>query len=201
MSRPVVSVKSVTEDLERAFTELWMSSRVETGTSPEVVARAASEGKIAAALNREDVRAFVALSDGRTVGFAVASSSPFSPLVETPCVTVDQLYVAPEMRRHGVARVLLGAVALYAESRGCEQVGCHVPAQQRDANRFFARLGFGSQTVRRVTTVAALRRRLGADEPRHHSHSLEQLLYRRRSLRAKSRGAGGPAGAAGRLVG
>jgi GNAT superfamily N-acetyltransferase len=174
----------VSEEQERAFTELWMSSRVEAGVSPDVAARAASEGRISAALHREDVRAYVAMADNRAVGFAVAATSPFSALTEAPCVTIDQLYVAPEVRRHGVARQLMSAVTLYADSRGCEQIGCNVPSQHRDANRFFARLGFTSQVVRRITTVAALRRRLGADEPRHHS--LEQLLMRRRSLRARA---------------
>ena len=184
MSRPAITVRRVGVDEERSFTELWMASRVETGASPEVVARAASEGRIAAALNRDDVRAYLATSDGEPVGFAVAATSPFSSLTDAPCVTIDQLYVAPKQRSHGVARQLLGAVTLYADSRGCEQIGTNVPAQHRDANRFFARLGFSSQVVRRITTVAALRRRLGADEPRHHS--LEALLHRRRSLRAKS---------------
>jgi GNAT superfamily N-acetyltransferase len=184
VSRPAISVRRVSEEQERAFTELWMSSRVEAGVSPDVAARAASEGRISAALHREDVRAYVAMADNRAVGFAVAATSPFSALTEAPCVTIDQLYVAPEVRRHGVARQLMSAVTLYADSRGCEQIGCNVPSQHRDANRFFARLGFTSQVVRRITTVAALRRRLGADEPRHHS--LEQLLMRRRSLRARA---------------
>ena len=184
VSRPAISVRRVSEEQEHAFTELWMSSRVEAGVSPDVAARAASEGRISAALHREDVRAYVAMADNRAVGFAVAATSPFSALTEAPCVTIDQLYVAPEVRRHGVARQLMSAVTLYADSRGCDQIGCNVPAQHRDANRFFARLGFTSQVVRRITTVAALRRRLGADEPRHHS--LEQLLMRRRSLRARA---------------
>ena len=186
MSRPAISVRRVSEELQRSFTELWMSSRVESGVSPEVAARAASEGRITAALQRDDVRAYVALADGRPVGFAVAATSPFSALTESPCVTIDQLYVAPEARRHGVARHLMSAVTLYADSRGCEQIGCNVPAQHRDANRFFARLGFSSQVVRRITTVAALRRRLGADEQQRQQHSLEALLQRRRSLRARS---------------
>jgi GNAT superfamily N-acetyltransferase len=184
VSRPAISVRRVSEDQERAFTELWMASRVENGVSPEVAARAASEGRISAALHREDVRAYVALADSRAVGFAVAATTPFSALTDAPCVTIDQIYVAPDARRHGVARQLMSAVTLYADSRGCDQIGCNVPAQHRDANRFFARLGFSSQVVRRITTVAALRRRLGADEPR--THSLEQLLHRRRSLRARA---------------
>ena len=189
MSRPSISVKRVGQDEERSFAELWMASRVEAGVSPEVASRAASEGRITAALHREDVRAYVALSDGQAVGFAVAATSPFSALTDAPCVTIDQLYVAPEQRKHGVARQLMTAVTLYADSRGCEQIGCNVPAQHREANRFFARLGFSSQVVRRITTVSALRRRLGTDE-RHHA-SLEQLLHRRRSLRAKARATAG----------
>ena len=184
MSRPAISVRRVSEDHERSFTELWMASRVEAGISPEVAARAASEGRISAALHRDDVRAYVALADHRAVGFAVACTTPFSALTDAPCVTIDQIYVAPDARRHGVARHLMSAVTLYADSRGCEQIGCNVPAQHREANRFFARLGFSSQVVRRVTSVAALRRRLGQDEPRHHS--IDALLHRRRTLRARA---------------
>ncbi|MDF2091863.1 GNAT family N-acetyltransferase [Knoellia sp. 3-2P3] len=184
MSRPGVCVKRVSDDLERSFTELWMSSRVESGVSPEVAARAASEGKVRSALQREDVRAFVALGEGGLpVGFVVATHSPFSGLTDSPSVAIDQLYVAPKARRHGIARHLLAAVTAYAEKQGCEQIGCNVPSQQRDANRFFARLGFSSQVVRRVTSTSALRRRLGADEPRI---SLDQILHKRRSLRARA---------------
>lgn len=184
MSRPAITVRRVGAEEERSFTELWMASRVENGASPEVVARAASEGRISSALHREDVRAYLAFSDGQAVGFAVAAMSPFSALTEAPCVTIDQLYVAPKQRHHGVARQLMSAVTLYADSRGCDQIGCNVPAQHRDANRFFARLGFSSQMVRRITSVSALRRRLGADESRQPS--LEALLHRRRSLRARA---------------
>lgn len=184
MSRPGVCVKRVSADLERSFTELWMSSRVESGVSPEVAARAASEGRVRSALQREDVRAFLAVGEGgQPVGFVVATHSPFSGLTDSPSVAIDQLYVAPRARRHGVARYLLAAVTAYAEKQGCEQIGCNVPSQQRDANRFFARLGFSSQVVRRVTSTSALRRRLGADEPRI---SLDQILHKRRSLRARA---------------
>jgi len=189
VSRPAISVRRVGQDEERSFTELWMASRVEAGISPEVAARAASEGRISSALHREDVRAYVATADAHPVGFAVATTSPFSALTEAPCVTIDQLYVTPDSRRHGVARHLMSAITHYADSRGCDQIGCNVPAQQREANRFFARLGFSSQVVRRITTVSALRRRLGPDEQRQHS--LEALLHRRRSLRARATAASG----------
>jgi GNAT superfamily N-acetyltransferase len=191
VSRPVVSVKRVAAELEPSFTDLWVSSRVELGVSPEVAARAASEGRLRSALDRKDVRAFLALGDGgEPVGFVVATHSPFSGLTEAPSVAIDQIYVMPRARRHGVARHLLAAVTAYAEKVGCEQIGCNVPSQHREANRFFARLGFNSQIVRRVTSTGALRRRIGVDEPRL---SLEQILHRRRSLRARA--------GAGRMVG
>lgn len=191
MSRPVVSVKRVAAELEPSFTDLWVTSRVEYGVSPEVAARAASDGRLRAALDRKDVRAFLALGDGGDpVGFVVATHSPFSGLTEAPSVAIDQIYVMPRARRHGVARHLLAAVTAYAEKLGCEQIGCNVPSQHREANRFFARLGFSSQIVRRVTSTGALRRRIGVDEPRL---SLEQILNRRRSLRARA-GAGRMAG-------
>ncbi|HEX5521911.1 MAG TPA: GNAT family N-acetyltransferase [Pedococcus sp.] len=184
MSRPVVSVKRVAAELEPSFTDLWVTSRVEYGVSPEVAARAASDGRLRAALDRKDVRAFLALGDGGDpVGFVVATHSPFSGLTEAPSVAIDQIYVMPRARRHGVARHLLAAVTAYAEKVGCEQIGCNVPSQHREANRFFARLGFSSQIVRRVTSTGALRRRIGVDEPRL---SLEQILNRRRSLRARA---------------
>ena len=184
MSRPVVSVKRVAAELEPSFTDLWVTSRVEYGVSPVVAARAASDGRLRAALDRKDVRAFLALGDGGDpVGFVVATHSPFSGLTEAPSVAIDQIYVTPRARRHGVARHLLAAVTAYAEKVGCEQIGCNVPSQHREANRFFARLGFSSQIVRRVTSTGALRRRIGVDEPRL---SLEQILNRRRSLRARA---------------
>jgi GNAT superfamily N-acetyltransferase len=184
VSRPVVSVKRVAAELEPSFTDLWVTSRVEYGVSPEVAARAASDGRLRAALDRKDVRAFLALGDGGDpVGFVVATHSPFSGLTEAPSMAIDQIYVTPRARRHGVARHLLAAVTAYAEKVGCEQIGCNVPSQHREANRFFARLGFSSQIVRRVTSTGALRRRIGVDEPRL---SLEQILNRRRSLRARA---------------
>jgi hypothetical protein len=77
VSRPAISVRRVSADEERTFTELWLSSRVEAGISPEVAARAASEGRVSTALNRDDVRAYLATADGNAVGFAVAATTPF----------------------------------------------------------------------------------------------------------------------------
>jgi GNAT superfamily N-acetyltransferase len=184
VSRSPVVVRPVDDDTLASFTELWVASRVERGTSVDVAARAAAQGRLASALRRPEVRAYLATTDQAPVGFAVMSHAPISCLSESPCVAIDQIYVAPSARRHGVARHLLAAVTSYAEKVGSEQIVSHVPAQLRDANRFFARLGFSSASVRRITSTALLRRRLSSgDMPRY---SLEQVLIRRRSQRSRA---------------
>ena len=182
LSRPQVSVRRVTPDLECDFMALWVLARVETGAGP--AGRAASEGRVSQALAREDVRVYLALRDDRPVGYIVLTNSPLSFLTDSPCVSIDQVFVAPDARRGGVCRALLSAAATYADRLGADQIASSVPTQGREANRFYARLGFSSYVVRRVTTTSALHRRLatgGASRP-----ALDQLLQRRRSLRARA---------------
>jgi GNAT superfamily N-acetyltransferase len=183
VSRPQFSVQPVTTELQPEFTRLWTAARVEAGSTPDAAQRAASEGRIADALSRDDVMAFLALTGSTVAGFMVLTTSPLSGLIDAPSVSVDQLYVLPESRRSGVAHALLARAAGFAEALGCEQVATCVPAQAREANRFFARLGFSSYVVRRVTPTSALRRRLAGEEPRA---GLDQVLSRRRSLRARA---------------
>ena len=184
MSRPQVSVRPVSPSQHPEFTRLWLSARVEAGGSLESATRAASEGRVAAALGREDVRAYLAYSDGQPIGYMVLTHSPLSGLTDMPCVSIDQLYVAEPARRQGAAKALLTAATTYAERFGADQIATCVPAQGRDANRFFARLGFSSYVVKRVTTTSGLRRKLAGEE---HRGGLELVLQqRRRSLRGRA---------------
>ena len=183
MSRPHVSVRRVTPAMYDDFAALWVEARVEAGLSEESATRAAAAERLGSVLGREDVRAYIASADQVPVGYAVLSHSPLSGLSDLPCVVVDQLYVTQGRRRHGAARAMLAAVAAYADRLGCEQIASNVPAQGREANRFFARLGFTSLVVKRVTTTAALQRRLAGEDPRH---GFDQVLQRRRSLRARA---------------
>lgn len=184
MSRPLVSVRRVSTANEPAFVCLWTQCLVDGGVSEEMAARAAAEGRVSTVLARPDVRGYLATADGEAVGFILMAQSPFSGLVDAPTVTVDQLYVTKEARRGGVAKQLLGAATAYADSLGCEQVVSNVPVHDREANRFFARLGFSGQVVRRVVGTNVLRRRLSGDQPRN---ALDALLHqRRRSLRPRT---------------
>ena len=181
MSRPQIGVRRVTPELERDFAALWSTARLEAGAGSTV--RTTSEGRVAVALARDDVRAYLAVMDDQPVGYIVLTRSPLSFLTDSPCVSIEQIFVAPNARRGGAAHALLSAAAMYADRLGADKIASSVPAQGREANRFFARLGFSSYVVRRVTTTSALRRKLTGEEPRP---ALDQLLQRRRSLRARA---------------
>lgn len=182
VSRPLFAVRRVTPELEPDFTALWTAACLENGVPS--VARAISEERVALAFARDDVRAYLALSEGQPVGYILLTCSPLSFLTESRCVAIDQIFVLPDARRTGAARALLNAAATYADRHGADQIAGMVPVQGREANRFFARLGFSSDVVRRVTTTTALRRKLATGDETHPA--LDRLLQHRRSLRARA---------------
>lgn len=207
VSHPSITVRRVTPELEGDFTALCTTAHLEASGDQAApiapVTRLASEARIAVALARDDVRALLAIVDERPVGYIVLSRRPMSFLIDSPCVSIEQIFVIQESRRGGAARALVSAAAKYADRLGAEQIASTVPARGREANRFFARLGFSSYVVRRVTTTSALRRRLAIGEESdpaiahvlqqrrwlraqaNRSTTLDQLLLRRRSLRAR----------------
>ena len=181
MARRTVDVTQVDSGDLRDVTGLWLAARVDSGSSKEAASRCVTDGRLSTALRRPGVQAFVARLEGEAVGYAITSENPFgiSPTAE---LTIEQLWVAPDARRHGVAKGLIAAVLANAERAGCEVVVSNVPTTSRDANRFFARLGFASVVVRRIVSTTQLRRKL-APESVETGH---ELLRRRRSLRSRA---------------
>lgn len=182
VSRPQFTVRRVTPELAPDFTVLWATAFL--GTSTDSAARADSQDRVALALARDDVRAYLAATDGQPVGFIVLIRSPLSFMGESPRVSIDQIFVLPEARGGGAASALLSAAATYVDRLGADQIFVSFPAQDREANHFFARLGFSADLVRRVTTTTALRRKLATGDEPHPA--LNRLLLRRRSLRARA---------------
>ncbi|MFV0462358.1 MAG: GNAT family N-acetyltransferase [Nostocoides sp.] len=180
MSRRPVLVTAVESPTDEDFQQLWIASRVAQGGSAEASARYVAEGRLDAALSREGLYVFMAGRNGEPVGLVVLALRTFG-LSETADVCIDSLFVVPGMRRHGVARQLLAATAAQAERLGSERIVSNVPAQDREVNRFFARLGFGASSTRRVTTSAALRRRV---HEQTEVSVVEHVLRRRRASRA-----------------
>lgn len=184
MSRPQVFVRPLDEAHHRDLVDMWVDSRVEVGSSSEGVLRATSDTAMSAVVRRPDVTTLLAMVDGEPVGYLILSDTVAGMLTESPCTAIDQLYVKTTWRRHGVARQLLAAAAAHADRVGADAIVSNVPSQVRDANRFFARLGFTPTVVRRVTTPAALHRKLSmAGEART---GLEEVLQRRRSARFRA---------------
>ncbi|PRY61521.1 acetyltransferase (GNAT) family protein [Knoellia remsis] len=184
MGRSNVEVAPVEKADLPELVGLWLASRVDSGVPLEVATRFADDGRLEAALDRDELTAHLARLDGRAVGYVVTSENPFG-LQPEPEVAIELLFVEPEARRHGVARALLSTVTALAERVGSDVVVSNVPTQSREANRFFARLGFSSVLVRRVVGTTQLRRRLTPKQATARTGSaVDQLIRRRRSLRA-----------------
>lgn len=132
--------------------------------------------------------------DDEILGLTLLSQGSASLLWESPAVEMSHTVVADRHRRRGAGRALVGAAATYAEETGADQVVVGVVPGARDANRFFARLGFAPLVVRRVAPLAMLRRRLGLNDgrpvlgPSTGPLAVTELVSRRRTLRPLSRG-------------
>jgi GNAT superfamily N-acetyltransferase len=191
VTRNTLTVTSVGVDDIPAVMELWSSAREEAGASRlDQLAAGREVGRdmhrvVGDVLTRPGVHAFVARHEGHPVGYVVLTSGPLLPLVDTPAVCIEHLFVHPDARHRGTGTALISACATLAERVGAEQVAVGVPSTEREPNRFFARLGFSPFVVRRVVGVHALRRKLGSGE--NSRPALEQTLFRRRSLRARDR--------------
>src|SRR5262249_17218918 len=73
--------------------------------------------------------------------------------------------VAARHRRRGAGRALLVAAVDYADDYGYDQIVVGVGPNSREANRYYARLGFVPMVTQRLASVAVLRRSLGLPEP------------------------------------
>jgi ribosomal protein S18 acetylase RimI-like enzyme len=108
----------------------------------------------------------VAETDAGVVGMAILSDTFIGQLMEMPAVQVTHLVVAEGQRRRGVGRALLSGAVTWAEEVGADEIVASVLPSLREANRFYARLGFAPLVTRRVVPVAALRRNLALADPR-----------------------------------
>lgn len=130
-------------------------------------------------------RVALAELDGTPVGFGVFALTPTGPLVDAPCVRADPLVVARRARRRGVGKALMTAALEFAEEHDTTVLSVSVRHTDRDANRYFARLGFVPSATRRVAPASTVRRALGV--PRPEPAGALALRRRPRELRARQR--------------
>lgn len=156
--------------------------------------RAGLEARYLEALDDPDRHLVVAVADDDApLGMALFSVAPANALLDSPALHVSHAVVADRHKRRGAGKALIAAAAAFADERALDQVVVSVNPGSRDANRFFARLGFAPLAVRRVAPTAVLRRRLHAGDAR----AVEHVVRRRpRRLGRVAAGAGVPLGRA-----
>lgn len=119
------------------------------------------------------------------LGMALLTVAPANALLDHLAVHMSHSVVADRHRRRGAGRALVAAAAAFADERGVDQLMVSVPPGSREANRFFARLGFAPVAVRRSAPVRGVLRRLAAGDV----HPPEHLVRRRRRPVRTVRGA------------
>jgi ribosomal protein S18 acetylase RimI-like enzyme len=149
--------------------------------------RALLETRLSEAIASAD-RHVVLVVDERDepLGMALFCVAPCNALVRDLALHMTHAVVDDRHRRRGAGRALVAAAAALAEEQGLEHVVVSVRAGSREANRFFARLGFAPLAVRRAASTHTIRRALAQGE-----NSGARRLPRRPTLTA----AGSPASA------
>lgn len=163
---------------------LWSS--VAPGTETGEQARADAEQALANLAADPDERMLVAESEDRVVAALHVQRGSISPLSLEHAVHTSYLIVLPEERRHGYGHVLMEAACAWAEEKGIVQVSAFTDGG-RENNRFLARLGLVTVASVRLSTTAALRKKLGAERAgaRHTNRHLSEVLAARRHARRR----------------
>jgi GNAT superfamily N-acetyltransferase len=102
----------------------------------------ATDEKVRHALfgERPYAETLIADYDGEAAGFALFFHN-FSTFLAQPGLYLEDLFVKPEHRSHGIGRALLQRLAQIAVERGCGRMEWAVLDWNVDAIRFYERLG------------------------------------------------------------
>ncbi len=168
---------------------LWCSVAPSTETGERALRHA--ERALANLEVNPDERLLVAEDGGRVVAAVHLQRGPVTPLSLEPAVHTSYLIVLPEHRRHGYGHALMDAAVTWAEEKDVAQVTA-VTDGGRENNRFLARLGLATVATVRLSSTAALRKRLTSERvasPRPgNRHLVEVLAARRHARRRQSAG-------------
>jgi GNAT superfamily N-acetyltransferase len=117
---------------------LWdFNTEFETATdAADVLA-----GRFARLLALDDIVAVLAEEEGRAVGFALISLRP-AIWFDGPVSQLEELYVVPERRAHGVGTAVLDLSRRLARELGSPEMHIGVDEVDVDARRFYERHGF-----------------------------------------------------------
>ena len=126
----------------------------------------AVEERYRRAIEESTERLLVAVDpDDKIQGMTLLSVALANNMLEARSVMMGHFVVRSGFRRRGVGRALVAAATAWADDQGIEGVAVTVFPASREANRFYARLGFAPVSIVRLAPVAGLRRRLGSEVP------------------------------------
>lgn len=182
MTRSITLVRRATPDdvpeLCRLLADLRDGEeRATPAHDPTMPDRGLAE-RLQAALVSPECAVLVADGEAGPIAVAVCQQISLGPLSGERALQVSHLVVDRRQRHRGVGHALVAAAAALAEEWGLPSVVAGVYPGLREANRFYARLGFAPLAVRRITPVSGLRRRLAGPTRR----SVISDAARRRSL-------------------
>ena len=118
--------------------------RPETGLPPEDV--------FCGDLQRDDHCMLLAEADGKPVGMCIllwkeVPDDPLFPLLPRKTGHIDDLYVAPEFRRRGIATLLCREAERLARERDVPHLTLMVWSFNEDAMGLYKKLGFASTLI------------------------------------------------------
>lgn len=123
-----------------ADTVHWVSMRV--GLFPNA-SHADHEREIAAILASRNQVAFAALSGTDWLGFIELRQRDYAEGCDTsPVGYIEALWVAPPVRREGVARRLVDAAITWATARGYRELASDTPIENTPSRLVHEKLGF-----------------------------------------------------------
>jgi ribosomal protein S18 acetylase RimI-like enzyme len=185
VSRPVVHTRAATPDDLPTLLDLWdelrqVGARAERVVNPMSVVDVPT--RLLEVLLDPDCRIVLATTDDdQPAGMVLLQAVRPDPLSDHKVVHIMHLVVSRGTRNRGVGHALVCSAADFASERHIEHVAASVYPSLRDANRFFARIGFAPVAVRRIAPVAVLRRRF--DNERTPSLFADTLRRRTRVSR------------------
>lgn len=130
-------------------------------------------------LANENHRVYVAQVDDKLVGFVSAVRRTITVVHSTNAIIINEIEIHPDFRDKGISKKLLSEIHVWALETNTELIASISGQQDRERNRFLAKLGFGQVGAVRVTPTALLGSRLVPKGSRESSRRISA----RRALR------------------
>ena len=156
MERQDFAIRAGRREDAEAAARLWMQSAEEHTSHDPVYATAPGAEKtmrrfLADMASSSYSFLFVAVTEGRTVGFISGELRQGSPtFLPKTWASVDDVFVEPDHRNRGMGHALLQSVEAWAQKRDADGISLQVAAANARGRKFYDDLGFREISVYEV---------------------------------------------------